>query len=162
LKREILLGGDPKYEAINSFDLTDFPVLTMDELRDLTMRVYQLKQAPQYAREHIEPEYELFLVKNDPNLIRCKIQSRHTNSAVHTLWVEFSSSNVTGWYCTCKIGARTVGCCAHVASVVWYLGYQRYSEMKSTQLSKLLSVVTDASDLPVTDSESDGDSAVEE
>ena len=28
--------------------------------------------------------------------------------------------------------------------------------------SKLLSVVTDASDLPVTDSESDGDSAVEE
>ena len=55
-----------------------------------------------------------------------------------------------------------MGCCAHVASVVWYLGYQRYSEMKSTQLSKLLSVVTDASDLPVTDSESDGDSAVED
>jgi hypothetical protein len=64
-----------------------------------------------------------------------------------------------GWYCTCKIGGRTVWCCTHVASVVWYLGYQRYSEMKSTQSSKLLSVVTDASDLPVTDSESDGDSA---
>ena len=42
-----------------------------------------------------------------------------------TIWVEFSSSNVTGWYCTCKIGARTVGCCPHVASVVWYLGYQK-------------------------------------
>jgi hypothetical protein len=54
-----------KYEAINSFDLTDFPVLTMDDLRDLTMGVYQLKQAPQYTREHIEPEYELFLVKDD-------------------------------------------------------------------------------------------------
>ena len=26
-----------KYEAINSFDLTDFPVLTMDHLRDLTI-----------------------------------------------------------------------------------------------------------------------------
>jgi hypothetical protein len=49
-----------------------------------------------------------------------------------------------------------------VASVVWYLGYQRYSKMKSTQSSKFLSVVTDASDLPVTDSESDDDSAVEE
>jgi hypothetical protein len=34
--------------------------------------------------------------------------------------------------------------------------------MKSTQSSKFLSVVTDASDLPVTDSESDDDSAVEE
>jgi hypothetical protein len=129
----------------------------MDDLQDLTMGIYQLKQAPQYTREHIEPEYELFskeliasyldllltrfpsstkhftwfsmrartsiccakaspsyelfLVKDDPNLIRCKIQSRHTNSAVHALWVEFSSSNVTGWYCTCKIGAKTVGCC---------------------------------------------------
>jgi hypothetical protein len=45
---------------------------------------------------------------------------------------------------------------------VWYLGYKRYSEMKSTQSSKFLSVVTDASDLPVTESESDDDSAVEE
>jgi hypothetical protein len=36
------------------------------------------------------------------------------------------------------------------------------SEMKSTQSSKFLSVVTDASDLPVTDSESDDDSVVEE
>ena len=34
--------------------------------------------------------------------------------------------------------------------------------MKSTQSSKLLSVVTDARDLPVTDIESDGDNAVEE
>ena len=34
--------------------------------------------------------------------------------------------------------------------------------MKSTQSSKLLSVVTDARDLPVKDSESDGDNAVEE
>ena len=34
--------------------------------------------------------------------------------------------------------------------------------IKSSQSSKLLSVVTDASDLPVTDSESDDDSAVEE
>jgi hypothetical protein len=37
-----------------------------------------------------------------------------------------------------------------------------YSEMKSTQSSKFLSAVTNASDLPVTDSESDNDSAVEE
>jgi hypothetical protein len=45
-------------------------VLTMGDLRDLTMGVYQLKQALQYTREHIEPEYELVLVKDDPNLIR--------------------------------------------------------------------------------------------
>jgi hypothetical protein len=43
---------------------------------------------------------------------------------------------------------------------IWAI--KRYSEMKSTQSSKFLSVVTDASDLAVTDSESDGDSVVEE
>lgn len=32
---------------------------------------------------------------------------------------------ISGWYCDCKVGAKTVGCCAHVASVLWYLGYAR-------------------------------------
>ena len=26
-------------------------------------------------------------------------------------------------YCTCRNGARTVGCCAHVIIIIWYLGY---------------------------------------
>ncbi|GFQ66503.1 uncharacterized protein TNCT_546991 [Trichonephila clavata] len=31
------------------------------------------------------------------------------------------------WYCLCKVGARVVGCCAHVASILWYLGYWRHN-----------------------------------
>jgi len=31
-----------------------------------------------------------------------------------------------GWYCRCKTGSRTVGCCSHIASVIYYLGYARY------------------------------------
>ena len=34
--------------------------------------------------------------------------------------------SITGWYCQCKVGARTIGCCAHVAAVLWYLGHQRH------------------------------------
>ena len=34
--------------------------------------------------------------------------------------------SITGWFCTCKCGARTVGCCAHICSVVWFLGYARH------------------------------------
>ena len=30
-------------------------------------------------------------------------------------------SSVTGWYCTCPAGMRTVGCCAHIAAVIWYV-----------------------------------------
>ncbi|KAF9410990.1 hypothetical protein HW555_010122 [Spodoptera exigua] len=29
------------------------------------------------------------------------------------------------YYCNC-IGRRTVGCCAHVMTLVWYLGWARY------------------------------------
>jgi len=30
-----------------------------------------------------------------------------------------------GYYCTYQSGARTLGSCAHVASVLWYLEYAR-------------------------------------
>ena len=30
------------------------------------------------------------------------------------------------YYCTCKAGARTAVSCAHVASILWYLGYARH------------------------------------
>ncbi|GFY24642.1 DDE_3 domain-containing protein [Trichonephila clavipes] len=31
----------------------------------------------------------------------------------------------------CKVGARVVGCCAHVASVLWYLGYRGYNDTQT-------------------------------
>ena len=30
------------------------------------------------------------------------------------------------YYCTYKNGARTVGCCAHIMAIIWYLGYAKY------------------------------------
>ena len=30
-----------------------------------------------------------------------------------------------GLYCQCKVGSRTVGCCEHIAAVLWYPSYQR-------------------------------------
>ena len=44
-----------------------------------------------------------------------------------SLWVEYTQglNRITRWYCGCSSGARTVGCCAYVASVFWYLGYNR-------------------------------------
>ena len=28
--------------------------------------------------------------------------------------------------CTCESGSRTVGCCSHIMTIVWYLGYVQY------------------------------------
>ena len=27
-----------------------------------------------------------------------------------------------GWYGTCCVGSRTVGCCSHVTAILWHLG----------------------------------------
>lgn len=51
----------------------------------------------------------------------------------------------TGWYCQCKAGQRTVGCCAHVATVVWYLGWARHhSYTVSKRLHKFWETVIDS------------------
>ncbi|CAF3981242.1 unnamed protein product [Rotaria sordida] len=33
---------------------------------------------------------------------------------------------ITSWYCQCKSGARTIGACAHEATIIWYLSYARH------------------------------------
>lgn len=112
--------------------LEDFPKLSDSQLRDLTLGVYQLKQAKSYTQEHVSSEgnYEFTVHKEEPGLIRVRIQSRHSSSKSYLLWVSYNTDQdedcITGWYCQCKAGARTVGCCAHIASVLWYLGYQRH------------------------------------
>ncbi|XP_052078126.1 uncharacterized protein LOC127716083 [Mytilus californianus] len=122
--------------------LENFPKLTEEILRDITLGIYQLKQAPGYTREHLSESgnYELLLCKESETLLQVKIQSRHSKSTIHTLWIDYNAGSseekpVNGWYCTCKVGARMVGCCAHVASVLWYLGLERH--MKSLKPSRL-------------------------
>ena len=51
------------------------------------------------------------------------------------MWIQYSLEDETdpivSWYCQCKAGARLVGCYAHIASVMWYIGVERPSEKKS-------------------------------
>lgn len=98
----------------------------------------QLKQAISYTEEHLDNdgEYELQLLKPQNNVVQVKLQSRHTSSKVYKLWIEYSADDTTGWYCKCKAGARTVGCCAHNASVLWFLGYYRYQEKNISRPSR--------------------------
>lgn len=126
-------GWDKKrviWEKINESELNDFPELTENELRDLTMGVYQLKQARCYTDEHFDEngQYEILAHKEQNNILKAQIRSRHTSNKSYNLWIEYGQglNPINGWYCQCKCGARTVGCCAHVASALWFLGYYRY------------------------------------
>ena len=132
LEQKSLFNKRSVLSNLCQLELNDFPMLNLTELREITLGVYQLCQAPNYSREHIsqEGDYIFSAVNDEPGLLKVKIQSRHTQSTLHTVWVKYSaqssdSEKVNGWYCTCKVGARVVGCCAHVASIIWYLGYGR-------------------------------------
>jgi hypothetical protein len=43
-----------------------------------------------------------------------------TSSRTYLLWIEYSPTEVTAWYCKCRAGARVVGVCSHIASILWY------------------------------------------
>lgn len=75
---------------------------------------------------------------------------------MHKLWLEYDSSEgtIVGWYCLCKSGARTVGCCAHVASVLWYLGFYRHGEKNQRRCHNYQNFISDAQS-------EDGDSDVD-
>lgn len=78
--------------------------------------------------------FSLFLHRCAPDLIRLRFQSRHKGSTKYFTWVQFSpsteacSGSITGWYCQCKAGRRVVGCCAHVATAIWFLAFARHEE----------------------------------
>ncbi|XP_035702689.1 uncharacterized protein LOC118434065 [Folsomia candida] len=110
-----------------------FPKLSVEDLEDITLGVYQIGLAKRYAHLHMSnsEKFEIKLNSEFTNIVRAKIESRFTANKAHDLWIEYSlevqgADAIKGFYCKCKQGARTMGCCAHICTVLWYLGYQRY------------------------------------
>ncbi|CAF1125525.1 unnamed protein product [Brachionus calyciflorus] len=77
-----------------------------------------------------------------------KIQSRHSGSVNYKVYVSYLSNieyhknqvPINGWYCTCKNGSRTIGCCSHIASIIFYFGYARYLDEIPKPASLLSSI----------------------
>ncbi|KAK3109143.1 hypothetical protein FSP39_023866 [Pinctada imbricata] len=140
----------PINEVDNSFR---FPRLSEEYLRSLTCGVYQLKQASSYTKEHLDDygDYSFDIHHLAEGMIRVRIQSRHISAKRYFLWIEFDFSDVNepikAYYCQCKAGMRTVGCCAHVASVLWYLGYKRHSDKPILKRRRVSPMVLNASDI---------------
>ena len=117
-----------KFKKITNLLDFRFPKLEENYFRNLTFGIYLLKQAKSYTKEQLD-ENGKYTYKFDccfENIIKVKINSRHSGSLKYFVYVEFDSTDkinpIRSWYCTCKVGARTVGTCAHVTSIIWYLG----------------------------------------
>jgi hypothetical protein len=59
--------------------------------------------------------------------------------------MQHNQHDVTEWYYTCPDGVRVGGCYGHVASVTWFLGYERFRVEES--LKQLGIFITAAQDI---------------
>ncbi|XP_034316546.2 uncharacterized protein [Magallana gigas] len=141
-------------------DSLEFPNISEDDIRNLTCGVYQLKLCPSYIQEYLEGGVDILVHSEFHGLIRVKLQSRHVSSRQHLLWIEFSESEITAWYCRCRAGARVVGVCSHVAAVIWFLAIGRHNREAISSIQDWSEFVTDAA--VIDESEDSDDSEVEE
>lgn len=129
---------DANNEAFN-----DFPQLTYEDLILFTLGTYHLRIARSYCYEHLRPN-GLYIVElyrhqqliNNKILIRGRIQSRHTRSKQYYTYILVNPRvtdttvrrSIEGYYCSCIHGRRTIGSCAHIASVIYYLSWARHQD----------------------------------
>ena len=93
-----------KWVALGASEaIADFPHLSLDDLMELTLGVYQVKQAKAYAIEHIDPNgsCEVKVAMKEKKLMRAHIQSRYANSVQYDVWLKYTRNEIFGWYCTC-------------------------------------------------------------
>ncbi|CAF2087006.1 unnamed protein product [Rotaria magnacalcarata] len=121
---------------IKIFDVREnfnFPHLDLDFLRNYTCGTYQLKMSKSYAKAHLfenENEFELQMSPDNDQLIRCRLHSRHSGNTRYFICIEFDNNDedepIRDHFCQCKSGKRKIGCCAHVATILWYIRYARH------------------------------------
>lgn len=149
-------------DAIN--DLDDFPELTLKDLKLLFTGTYQLKMAVSYLAEMMEnhKSIELQYLVQQREIIRVSVRSRHKNAKTYNVYVHYSANTVgcagiRRYCCDCANGNRTIGCCSHVATVVYYLSYGRFLS-KEFEPARILSDLFSFDEItPVIEENSDDD-----
>ncbi|XP_077275553.1 uncharacterized protein LOC143904609 [Temnothorax americanus] len=157
-----------QWRRLNYRDVADFPILDLNYLKDLTVGIYQINLAPSYIQDKLlrdnDEEFQLDQHFNEPGFLRIRLYSRFRNATRHQIFISYEIDNrddenaadnanepINGYYCTCQSGARTLGTCAHVASVLWYLGFARHQgNIKYPDMS-LLNTTLDAADRELPD-----------
>ena len=120
------------FRPLTSDNLTDFPKLTIQELKIFFTGSYQLSQAMSYLAEMQNEDGTLNLKFNaESDIIKWEVRSRHLNQKTYKCYIQYSPnsndiSGITGYCCTCANGNRTVGCCSHVAAIIYHLTHGRY------------------------------------
>jgi hypothetical protein len=144
VKRTRLNACRAHFQRLEANDLENFPSLSEEQIIIMALGTYQLKLARSYCAEHMQNVLYLIEVYrenrlrdlpidgNNENvwLRRGHMQSRHVRARTYYCYILLNNnneSNIEQHYCTCLTGRRTMGTCAHIVSIIWYLGYARHT-----------------------------------
>jgi hypothetical protein len=128
------------FQKLDAVELTDFPHLDLPTIKtNITLGNYQLKQAIGYIAEHFDNgKYEIRLnednfILTNSKIVRVDFRSRHSNATKYRTYIKYlpgvnRASAVEDWYCSCKVGTREVGCCSHIAAIIYYFAKKRTKE----------------------------------
>lgn len=90
--------------------LLGFPYLDEEQLRNLTCGIYQLRLSPSYAQEHLEGNCQIHVHKEEPGLVRVRLQSRHVSSWSYQLWIRYDEASVQHSIVNAEPGQELLGC----------------------------------------------------
>lgn len=75
------------------------------------------------------------IIIDDPLLIKAYMKSHFRSGKNYHIFIlvdksQSRRSSLVEHFCTCESGARTVGCCSHIMTIIWYLGHGQYHGIK--------------------------------
>jgi len=129
-----------KWIALSHTVIVDFPKLSNEDLEVLTLGKYQTSLAPEYTKTHLNETYEVFSNPQFRGLIKVRLGSRFRAAVYHHLCIEYwpnrnGAERISSWHCQCQVGARLVGCCGHIASVLWFSDLGRFGPLSTSRIS---------------------------
>lgn len=97
---------------------------------------------------HRDNNINIEYLKENENIIRMKVCSRHINRKSYQCFIEYEPNmnnhkGIKRYTCDCANGNRTIGCCSHVASIIYYLSHGRYKS-KIIKPPEILTHIFDA------------------
>lgn len=151
--RDRLFQGHLKdFKPIENNDFP-FPRMSEEELAKITFGPYQLKQAKSYACAHKKGrgngQFVCFFCPDDitrfffadiirekkvstPVLMLTRMDSRFRSRKNYDVYVladadKNGPDGIVAYCCECRHGLRTVGCCSHIATNIFYMCFDRHN-----------------------------------
>lgn len=152
------------FQTLNSTDISDFPQMTERDLTIFFTGSYQVSQAVSYLAEIMDrnDHIQVLCLKVQAHILKMSVRSRHVNSKSYKCFIDYEPnsigySGIKRYCCECANGNRTIGCCSHIAAIIYYLAYGRYLSKIIRPAEILSSLFTKTKCVTVINEDSDED-----